>query len=148
LLPWRKFKASSASFMPPQIRARFQRICADAFSRFHRTRRMRLHSSLAAATAWCHRARIFSPVCLPPCIGLQKRVTCLPPRHSTLACGHLSRCFPKPVIQHPSNKRYIVLLGMHPDVRLPLVGPDAAEKEALFDALTALTESRTQAQAV
>ncbi len=55
-----------------------------------------------------------------------------------------------PDVGDPANVKQAlhVLLGMHPDVRLPLVGPDAVEKAALFDALTALAESRTQGQAV
>ncbi|MDM9645193.1 4-hydroxy-tetrahydrodipicolinate synthase [Rhizobium sp. S163] len=41
-----------------------------------------------------------------------------------------------------------VLLGTSPDVRLPMVGLDAAEKAAVFAALTGLAESRRQARAV
>jgi 4-hydroxy-tetrahydrodipicolinate synthase len=41
-----------------------------------------------------------------------------------------------------------VLLGTSSDVRLPMVGLDAAEKAAVFAALTGLADSRRQARAV
>ncbi|MFS2149856.1 4-hydroxy-tetrahydrodipicolinate synthase [Rhizobium sp. Rhizsp42] len=50
----------------------------------------------------------------------------------------------------PARVKYAlhVLLGTSHDVRLPMAGLDAAEKAAVFAALTGLAESRRQARAV